>query len=232
MSQNEHTLKRFDNELETIRARILEMGGLVEIQLKQALLAVEESNSHLARQVVDQDQKVNQMEVDIDSLCCSVIACHKPTASDLRLILTATKIIVQLERIGDESKKIASIAERRAQNHRLAIPRFSKIRHSAELTQKMLQDVLDSIARFDPSSARSVRNQNTLVTEEYCVLLRNLIQFMSGNPSTISTSIETLFIAKAIERIGEHIRIISELVIDASNRYNEARPQPAYIAEV
>ena len=225
MSAKEHTLQRFDNELESIRAHILEMGGLVEVQFKQALLALGESNSYLARQVIEQDQQVNQFEVTIDRLCCNIIACHKPTASDLRLIITATKIIAQLERIGDEAKKIADIAERRAKSYRLSIYRFPAIRHAAELTQNMLKEVLDSIARFDPLSASKVIDQNHLVVEEYSVILHNLIEFMSKNPTTITTSIESLFIAKSIERISDHIKNISELVINASNRYNESAPQ-------
>jgi phosphate transport system protein len=232
MSQDEHTLKRFDNELEAIRAHTLEMGGLVELQFKQAMHALRESNAYLARQTIDQDQRVNQLEVEIDALCCNAIACYKPTASDLRLIITATKIIVHLERIGDEAKKIAHMTERRAHSHRLAIPRFSKINHATELTQAMLKDVLDSFARFDPISARKLIDNHDTVKEEFDSTLRHLIEYMTENPHTISTSLEFFLITKAIEHIGDHVKFIAELVIESSNRYDDIPYQQAQELEI
>lgn len=163
MTQDEHTLKRFDNELQTIRAHILKMAGLVEIQFIDAVHALSKSNTNLARRIIDQDQRVNRLEVDIDALCCNAIACYKPTASDLRLLVTATKIIVHLDRIGDEAKKIAHMTERRAQQYHLAMPRLSEINHVTELAREMLKDVLDSYARLDPASARKIIDRNDLV---------------------------------------------------------------------
>ncbi len=223
MKQDEHTLNRFDAELENIRALILQMCGLVEIQFNMALHALFESNSYLARQVIDQDQQVNRMEVEVDSLCCSLIARRKPTASDLRLIVNATKIIVHMERIGDEAKKVAHIAERRAQQYRLAIPRPLRLNQTTELTRSMLEDVLDSYARLDPRSARKVIEQNDLLKEEFVILFHHLVEFMTENPHTISASLETLFVVKAIERMGDHIKFISELVIGSSNRYYDTQ---------
>lgn len=223
MTQDEHTLKRFDSELEDIRGHILKMGGLVEIQLKLALHSLFEANTCLARQVVDQDQQVNQMEVEIDSLCCSAIARHNPTASDLRLIVNATKIIMHLERIGDEAKKIANIVERRAQQYRLQIPRPWKINHTSDLTQAMLQDVLHSFARLDPLSASNIIERNDLLKEEFVTIFHHLIELMTESPHAISASLDTLFITKAIDRIGDHIKFISELVMHSSNRYYDRR---------
>jgi len=221
MPQDEHILKRFDNELKSIRTRTLEMGGLVEMQFKQAMHALRESNAYLARKIIDQDQRVNLLEVEIDALCCNALACHKPTASDLRLIITATKIIVHLERIGDEAKKIAHMTERRAHSHHLAIPRFSKINHATELTQVTLKDVLDSFARLDPVSAGKLMDRNDTVKEELDSTLRHLVEYMTENPHTISTSLEFFLITKAIERISDHVKFIAELVIEASNRYDD-----------
>ncbi len=221
--QHKHTLKRFDAELETIRSHIMEMGGLVEMQFQNALLALCMANSHLARQVIDQDQRVNQYEVKIDSLCCSAIACHQPTANDLRSIVTATKIIVQLEHIGDEAKKIAHMAEQRALQYRLVMTRFTDIRHVAESTQKLLQEVLDSFARLDADSARRVIQDAGLLKEEFAILLRNLIGYITENPRSISSSLDVLFIAKSIERSVDFISTMSGLVIEASNRHVEVQ---------
>lgn len=223
MTQDEHTLKRFDAELENIRSHILQMGGLVEIQLKLALHALFESSAYIARQVIDQDQQVNRMEVEIDGLCCITLARHKPAASDLRLIINATKIIVHLERIGDEAKKIAHIAERHAQQYRLSVRQPFKLSHATDLTQTMLQDVLHSFARLDSLSAGKIINQNDLLKEEFIVLFHHLVKFMTENPHTISASLETLFVVKAIERIGDHLKFISELVIGSSNRYYDTQ---------
>jgi phosphate transport system protein len=232
MSQDEHTLNRFDNELESIRTHILKMGGLVEVQFKYAMQALSKPNATLARHIIDEDQRVNQLEVEIDALCCNAIACYKPTASDLRLIITATKVIVHLERIGDEAKKIAHMAERRAQQYHLAMPRFSEINHATELTQDLLKDVLDSFARLDPASARKVIHRRDLVKAEFDSILRHLIEFMTENPHTISTSLEFFLITKAIERISDHVKFIAELVLESSNRYYDIQYPQAYEHEV
>lgn len=220
---NKHTLKRFDSELETIRAHILEMGGLVEMQLQQALLALCMANTHLANQVIDQDQRVNQLEVKIDGLCCRTIACHQPTANDLRSIVTATKLIVQLERIGNEAKKIAHMAERRALQYRLVMTRFTDIRQVAESTQKLLQASLDSFARLNPDAARTVIMDTISLKEEFGTLFRHLVGYITENPRTISSSLDILFIAKAIERIADYITVMSELIIELSDRHTEAQ---------
>lgn len=232
MSQDEHTLKRIDTELKAIRARIQEMGGLVEMQFEQAMQALRKSNANSARRIIDQDQQVNRLEVEIDALCCNAIARYKPTASDLRLIVTATKIIVHLERIGDEAKKIAHMTERRAQQYQLAMPRFSEINHATELTQSMLKDVLDSYARLDPISARKLIDRNDLVKEEFDSILRHLIEFMTENPHTISTSLEFFLITKAFERIGDHVKFIAELIIKTSNRYYDLQYQQVQAIEI
>lgn len=232
MTQDEHTLKRFDIELEAIRSHTLKMGGLVEMQFIHAIQALSTSNAYLARQTIDQEHQVNRLELEIDALCCNAIACYKPAASDLRLIITATKIIVHLERIGNESKKIAHMAERRAQQYQLAMPRFSEINHATELTQVMLKDVLDSFARLDPVMARKVIDRNDLAKEEFDIILRHLVEFMTENPHTISTSLEFFFITKAIERISDYVKFIAELVMEASNRYYDIKYQQVQELEI
>ena len=226
MTHDEHTLKRFDTELAEIRSRILTMGGLVEIQLKLAMHALFEANTYIARQVVEQDQQVNRMEVEIDGLCCCAIARHKPTASDLRLIVNATKIIVQLERIGDELKKIASITERRARQYRLAFPRSLKMSHISTLVQTLLQDVLQSYACLEPDSARKIGKHNEALKIALNTATHHIIEMMTAQPHAISASLETLFIVKAFERIGDHIKYVSLLIIHSANRYYDTKYQP------
>lgn len=231
MQHSEHTLTRFDNELEAILTRVMEMGGLVEMQYKNAMQALSTSNANLARHIIDQDHQVNQLEVEIDAKCCNAIACYTPTASDLHLIITATKVAAHLERIGDEAKKIAHMTERRAHQYQLAMPRFLEINRVTKLTQIMLKDALDSFARIEPVSARDVILRSDLLKEEFVTILRHLIEFMTENPHTISTSLEFFLITKAIERISDHIKSIAELVIEVPNRYHDIRYQQSNVIE-
>ena len=218
MLQDAHTLKRYDSELEAIRANILVMGGIVEKQFLNAMQALSQTDTRLARQIIVQDQRVNQLEVETDALCCNAIARYKPSANDLRLIITATKIIAHLERIGDEIKKIAHMTERRAQQYHLGMPRFLVINHITKLTQSMLNDVLDSYARQDTIQARKLIDRYDLVKEEFDNTLRHLIEFMTENPHNITSTLEFFLIAKAIERISAHVKYIAELILENANK--------------
>jgi phosphate transport system protein len=219
MQQKAHTITKFDDELNSIRAHILEMGELVEMQLRQSLLALAEGNPVIARHVIDQDYSVNQMEERIDSLCVTAIARQQPAASDLQSIVIATKIVVHLERIGDEAKKIARIAERLAQQKSLTRQRFSGVRLAAQLAQQKLTEAIDCFARLDTFTAYILLGSEDLINEEFIKILNHMIQSMTDDPRTISSSLEIVFVAKAIERIGSHIKHLSKLVIDASGRY-------------
>ena len=219
MQQKVHTFAKFDDELDSIRAHILEMSELVEMQFRQSLLALFETNAVIARQVVGQDYSVNQMEVLIDHLCVTTIAREQPTASDLQSIVFATKIVVPLERIGDEAKKIARIAERLARQKNLTKQRFSGVRLAAQLAQQKLADVIDSFARLDAFTANKLLDSENLVDNEFNIIFRELIQSMTDDPRTITSSLDVVFVAKAIERVRSHIKHISKLIIDASARY-------------
>ena len=221
MQQKAHTFTKFDDDLNAIRAHILEMSELVEIQLRQSLLGLFEANLVIARQVIDQDYSVNQLEKRIDSLCVTAIARQQPAASDLQSIIIATKIVVHLERIGDEAKKIARITERLAQQNNLTRQRFSGVQLAAQLAQQKLTEVVDCFARLDTFTAYKLLGSEDLITEEFNKILKHMIQSMTDDPRTISSSLEIVFVAKAIERIGSHIKHLSKLVIDASNRYGE-----------
>lgn len=211
--KSEHTSKQFDAELEGLRGRVLEMGGLVEEQIKLALDAMTSGDLDLCERVERNDHKVNDLEVEIDEDVSSIIARRQPAAGDLRMLLTVVKTITDLERIGDEADKIARMTKLIYSKDRLQLPRTTEIRHMSQMALQMLRSSLDAFARLDlPTSAEVVR-QDRAVDEEFRGILRQLITFMMEDPRTISLAIETLFIAKAIERIGDHAKNISEYVI-------------------
>jgi phosphate transport system protein len=209
----EHTYKQFDTELEAVRARVLEMGGLVEDQVNKAVEALVTQNAALAEEVIANDVRVNALEVSSDEACTQIIAKRQPTASDLRMILTIIKTITDLERIGDEAAKIARYTVKALNSDRIAIPRYSEIKYMADITLKMLRTSLDSFARVDPSSAASVARQDMEVDEEFHLIARHLITYMMEDPRNISLFIDLMFVVKAIERIGDHAENISEYVV-------------------
>jgi len=209
----EHTYKQFDAELEAVRARVLEMGGLVEEQVNKAVEALIAGNVQLAEEVIANDHRVNALEVGSDEACTQIIALRQPTAGDLRMILTIIKTITDLERIGDEAAKIARYAIKVHQTDRIVMPRYSEIRYMSGLAIKMLRESLDSFARLDASGAASVARQDVEVDEEFHLITRHLITYMMEDPRTISTFIDLMFVVKSIERIGDHSKNISEYVV-------------------
>jgi phosphate transport system protein len=213
LPQPEHISKQFDAELERLRASVLQMGGLVEQQIKQALHALTTGDIRLADQVVEQDHHVNAMEVAIDEDCNNIIARRQPAAGDLRMVMTVVKLITDLERIGDEADKIARMAKMVHTSDRLYTPRLADINHVAALALDMLRNALDAFARLDTTTAVALLRQDELVDEAYRAILRQLLTFMMEDPRTISASLEILFIAKAIERIGDHSKNMAEYVI-------------------
>lgn len=210
---NEHTSKQFDNELESIRARVLQMGGLVEQQITLAIEALTNGDIALAERVNAQDHEVNRLEVTIDEDCTNIIARRQPAAGDLRLIVAVIKTITDLERIGDEAAKIARMAKMVHSTDRLYRPRIVELRHAAQIGIQMLHMALDAFARLDTGSATQVLRDDRQVDDAFRGILRQLITFMMEDPRTISPSIEILFAAKALERIGDHAKNIAEYVI-------------------
>ncbi|MGB8516386.1 MAG: phosphate signaling complex protein PhoU [Gallionella sp.] len=213
MPNNDHISKQFDTELEAIRASVLQMGGLVESQIKSAIESLVSGDVGLMNRVVEEDHRVNAMEVKIDEACSQMIARRQPTAGDLRLIMTVVKTITDLERIGDEAEKIARMAKMLSQKNVLAIPRYHEIKHASEIAVDMLRKALDAFARLDVVMAAQVVRQDEQVDDEFRSIMRYLITFMMEDPRTISTALEILFIAKAIERIGDHAQNMAEYVI-------------------
>ena len=213
MPTTEHTSKQFDAELEAVRARVLQMGGLVESQIRLAIEALIGGDVALMNRVIADDHRVNALEVEIDESCNQIIARRQPAAGDLRMIMTVIKTITDLERIGDEAEKIARMAKLLSQKERLILPRYTEIKHAAELALDMLRKSLDAFARLDLAYAAQVVRQDELVDEEFRTIMRYLITFMMEDPRTISTALEILFVAKAIERIGDHAKNMSEYVV-------------------
>lgn len=213
MNNREHTSKKFDADLEEVRTRVLQMGGFVEEQVKKAVEALTEGNEHIIEQVIDDDHRVNAMEIKIDELCSQIIVRRQPTARDLRMIMTVINTITDLERIGDEAAKIARMAKLIYAADRMHMPRFVEIRHIAAIAMEMLRKALDAFARVDPNTSAEIVRQDEEVDEEFRSIIRHLITIMMEDPRKISTAIEILFAAKAIERIGDHAKNMSEYVV-------------------
>ncbi|MCW5594007.1 MAG: phosphate signaling complex protein PhoU [Burkholderiales bacterium] len=213
LNPQEHTSKRYDAELEAVRSRVLQMGGLVETQITAAIEALSTGNLQLAEQTIANDHRVNALEVQIDEDCAHIIARRQPAAQDLRMIVTVIKMITDLERIGDEAEKIARMTKLIYSAERLLLPRFAEIKTAAGIALEMLKKALDSFARVDLTEAAAVVRQDRLLDEQFRGIMRQLITFMMEDPRTISTSIEILFVAKALERIGDHSKNMSEYVV-------------------
>jgi len=211
--QFEHTSKQYDAELEAVRAKVLEMGGLVEQQIVNALEALLRADLKLARDVMQSDARVNALEVQVDEDCSHIIARRQPAAGDLRMIMMMVKTITDLERIGDEATKIARTAQRIYEEDRMFKPRFTEIKTMVKIVREMLRTSLDSFARLDVSQTLEVAKQDEQVDEQFRAAMRQLITFMLEDPRTISMSLEVLFVAKAVERIGDHAKNISEYVV-------------------
>lgn len=209
---SDHTSRQFDSELEAVRSAVLQMGGLVEEQILNAIETLSSGDLDAIDRVIANDRQVNRLEVDLDERCSHIIARRQPTAGDLRMIMTVIKMITDLERIGDEAEKIARMARMIHEANRAHLPRI-ELAHMAEVAVAMLRKALDAFARLDVQAAAQVVRQDQVVDEEFKAVIRQLITFVMEDPRTISRSIEVLFIAKAIERIGDHAKNMSEYTV-------------------
>ncbi|OGA58687.1 MAG: phosphate transport system regulator PhoU [Betaproteobacteria bacterium RIFCSPLOWO2_12_FULL_67_28] len=190
MGSTEHTSKQFETDLDTTRTRVLQMGGLVEAQILAAIEAFATGEAKLADQVIENDARVNGYEVAIDGACNHIVVKRQPAASDLRLIMAIAKIVTDIERIGDEAN-----------------------RHTAQIAVKMLRQALDAFARLDAASAAGVLKEDSEIDHEFRGAVRQLVTYMMEDPRTISPALDILWVAKAIERMGDHSKNIAEQVI-------------------
>ena len=207
-----HILSRYNAELEGVRAGVLQRGGLVEQQLQNGVNALYAGDSRLGEEVARLDHKVNAMEVSIDEDCSRILATRNPTASDLRLIVAVIKTITDLERIGDETEKLGNIAARLASVERPA-DRYREIRHLGDSVTSMVHGALDAFARLDPDAALEVARRDRVVDEEYDAIQRQCITFMMEDPRSIRRALDVMWVARALERIGDHAKNICEYVI-------------------
>ena len=214
MAVGDHSSKQYDQELEAMRSRVLEMGGLVESQLKMAIEAFERADGELADRVIQTDRRVNELEIDLDRAVHHIIARRQPTAGDLRMITGVAKAITDLERIGDESAKVARAAKwLREKEKSFRVNRIPDIRLSGDAATIMLHKSLDAFARMDAQAAAQLIDEDEGIDERFRAILRQLITFMMEDPRAISASLDTVWAAKAIERIGDHAKNIAEHVI-------------------
>jgi len=208
-----HLSSQFDSELNTVSSRVMELGGLVESQIQTAIQALYQFNADLAQQVIETERRVNGMEVEIDRELSSIIARRQPTARDLRLLIAISKSTANLERVGDEAEKIARMVLSIIKS---GMPRslpFSELRLEADLASGLLRKALDAFARLDTEAAVAILKEDDLIDKEFDGFVRILITYMMEDPRMISPSLDLLFLAKAIERVGDHAKNIAEFII-------------------
>eukprot|EP01036_Dinobryon_divergens_P039197 gene39197-51613_t len=210
---DKHISSQFDAELNSISSQVLEMGGLVESQLHQAVYALVHMSMESAEQVIENENRINQMEIQIDHEIISTIGRRQPTARDLRFLMAISRTTQNLERAGDEVARIARMVKSIIENGSPRNLPSSELRMAADLASALLRKTLDSFARLDTTMAVAIIKGDNAIDNEYNGFLRKLITYMMEDPRTISPSLDLLFLAKAIERIGDHSKNVAELII-------------------
>ena len=207
-----HTSRRFNEDLERVRSKVLAMGGLVEQQLIGATNALTEGDSRLGESIASNDHKVNGMEVAIDEECSRILATRAPAAGDLRMIVATIKTITDLERIGDECEKIAHIAARLADEERPP-EHYRAVKHLGRIAQEMLHSTLDAFARLDADLAVRTARSDRFVDEEYEAIQRQCITFMMEDPRFIRRALDLMWVVRSLERVGDHSKNVCEYVV-------------------
>ena len=208
-----HLSTQFDSELTSVSSQVMELGGLVESQIRQAIYALQHFSFDAAHEVTANETRVNAMEIEIDRDLSSIIARRQPTARDLRLLIAISKTTANLERVGDEAEKIARMVRSIIESGTpRALPSL-ELRYAADLASGLLNKALDAFARLDVNAALSILKEDDLIDKEFDGFVRKLITYMMEDPRTISASLDLLFLAKAIERIGDHAKNIAEFII-------------------
>jgi phosphate transport system protein len=210
---DKHLSTQFDSELNGVSSKVMEMGGLVEEQIRLAIQSLSAFNVDIANQVTSNESRVNMMEIDIDRELSSIIARRQPTARDLRLLIAISKTTANLERAGDEADKIARMVKSIIHSGSARSIPSADLRLAADLASNQLRKSLDSFARLDTAMAVGILKEDDIIDKEFDGFVRKLITYMMEDPRTISASLDLLFVAKAIERIGDHAKNIAEVVI-------------------
>jgi phosphate transport system protein len=207
-----HISSRFNEDLEHLRTSVLQMGGVVEQQLADAVTALVNGDSRLAEQAAHRDYLINGLEVAIDEDCSRILATRSPAASDLRLIVAVIKTITDLERVGDEGEKVAYVATRLSGIDRPS-DRYRELKHVARLARELLHDALDAFSRLDADAALAIARRDRMLDAEYEAVQRQCITFMMEDPRTIRRALDVMMVARAFERIGDHAKNICEYVV-------------------
>ena len=210
---DKHLSTQFDSELNQVSARVMELGGLVESQIRQAIAALSQFSLEAAERVEFIENRVNQMEVEIDHELTTIIARRQPTARDLRLLMVFSKATAKLERMGDEATRMARMVRSIIEHGAARSLPSSDLRMAADLASGLLRKALDAFARLDTRAALAILKEDDLIDREFDGFVRKLITYMMEDARTISASLDLLFLAKAIERIGDHSKNIAELII-------------------
>ena len=210
---DKHLSTQFDSELTSVSAQVMELGGLVESQIRQAIYALSQFNVDVANEVTANEARVNAMEIEIDRDLSSIIARRQPTARDLRLLIAISKTTANLERVGDEAEKIARMVRSIIQSGSPRSLPSLELRVAADLASGLLNKALDAFARLDITAAVAILKEDDLIDAEFDGFVRKLITYMMEDPRMISPSLDLLFLAKAIERIGDHSKNIAEFII-------------------
>lgn len=210
---DKHLSTQFDAELAKVSSKLLEMGGLVEAQVSHALSALINRDIEQAELVISTEPRINSKEVEIDADCANIMARRQPTARDLRLLLAITKTITNLERVGDEANRIAKMAKNTFEQNKPISINFSELKIAGDLALQLLRRSLDAFARLDTVEAAAIVRDDDAIDDEFRSFVRKLITFLMEDPRIISVGLDLLFVAKAIERIGDHAKNIAEFII-------------------
>ncbi|WP_424195008.1 phosphate signaling complex protein PhoU [Ampullimonas aquatilis] len=210
---DKHLSTQFDAELAKVSSKLLEMGGLVEAQVSHALAALINRDIEQAELVISTEPRINSKEVEIDADCANIMARRQPTARDLRLLLAITKTITNLERVGDEANRIAKMAKNTFEQNKPISINFSELKIAGDLALQLLRRSLDAFARLDTVEAAAIVRDDDAIDDEFRSFVRKLITFLMEDPRIISVGLDLLFVAKAIERIGDHAKNIAEFII-------------------
>jgi phosphate transport system protein len=210
---DKHLSSQFDADLNLLSAKLLEMGRLVQLQIGRAMEAVNNLDLGIAEQVIADEHRLNAMEIEIDREISNIIARRQPAARDLRLLMAVSKSITNLERAGDEARKIAKRARRIAADAYARGVNTAEIKLSGEMVASILHRTLDAFARLDTVAAAQIVREDQAINDQFDAFVRKLVTYMMDDPRTISAGLDYLFIAKAIERIGDHAKTIAEFVV-------------------
>ncbi len=210
---DKHLSTQFDSELTSVSSQVMELGGLVESQIHRAIFALSHFSTEAADEVTQKEARVNAMEIEIDRDLSSIIARRQPTARDLRLLIAISKTTANLERVGDEAEKIARMVRLIIESGAPRSLPSLELKVASDMASNLLRKALDAFARLDTTAAISIMKDDYLIDKEFDGFVRKLITYMMEDPRMISPSLNLLFLAKSIERVGDHAKNIAELII-------------------